>query len=417
MLQINGTGYTINTVVGNGPGKTVSFLLVIDPLIFIKMPQSSEFSGTATSFKESKFDSIIISDLRIHSEYQLDDRPQMSLGWYFSQQMESMFIGRNLYPYKQLNLLKGMGTLADDHYNFTFTINKQKWKGRLVLGDNFIHVPIKFGWLDRTKNSCFYIEEFDTSLCTLQIYKNKYVLQTHNQTEFLFGSEAIQIGFLNNHYNGTRIFGAYPDEIVYTQETLLFFGAGVILLLLWTLVFQDRFSALFGYISTFIVVCIFVRLVVGPAKVIDRILRTNSSNMLWYLYIVGIALIFTAVANIYLISMDRQVQKITQNTLLTFNFIAILIGSTKVCEESILCVLLALAWCPITIRAALCTKNYYVLILLIVFYPLLSLTVVAPFMADIPEISSFAFPASHIFLLLPSLFLLAVPTGNSLSGQ
>jgi hypothetical protein len=410
VLQINGTGFTTNTIVGQGPGKFIAFQLLLNTSIILKTPLTSEYSGTAKFYGNSTFDWITIADSKISGEYEIESASSMSVGWYFSHYDESMFIGRTLYPYMQKNLVRGIGCDCDFNYQFEISINKLKWKSQLVIGDNYIHVPKTFGWLDRTKNICIEFTELDLSLCTLDQKDNKYRLQSYNGTKFLIGTEALNIGLVNNRFSGTRVYGAYPSIIIYTDETLLFFGILVLLFLLWTLVFQDFYSIIFGYLSTFIVTCIQVRLIFGPAKIVDRILRTTTININWYMYIVGITLFLTAGANVFLLKNNcREAHKITENTLLTFTFIALLIGTTNVCEESILCVLLALAWVPITVRAAVLTKNYYIIILLAVFYPLIAITVVQPFMADIPEISSYAWEAANIFLLLPSLFLLAAP--------
>lgn len=363
----------------------------------------------------------------------------LTLGWYANFNPAITVFGSEVFPFIHEKMLLGTGIHVSDNYTGTADLvlpNQTNVSVAVAFlfqeGNESLFLPQFLApYVDRTVATFYSIPALSLKISTMEAGFS-YTIQTWNESYVGIGMAMHQhaMAITYNREQGEVILWTAYDEIVqYSPEIQLFIGFLSLFALAWYLFLlnvdelafrnnndhYDLKSILVSYAGTALSVGVLLRQIVVYDLLI-RIMYVTDTSVFELSLLVASTIAVVAFIHIYTtwnIHMPFEVRRATYDTLLAVSIASIFVGRTEVCEETVLCFVVAVMWMPFQLMSIVRCPGWGRLILLLQFmliYPLVAILLVEPLVATVPELVDYTWPSSQMIMFLPPLLLLGLWT-------
>lgn len=372
----------------------------------------------------------------------------ITLGWYSSQNPVVTLMGPELFPYRHDKMLLGTGVTVEIGAagkargtttlilpNSTVATVPVIFESAFGSDTHTIHLPQSITpTLDRTQNLIYTFPDISLQVSTLDALET-YTLQTWNKSYVSIGMLLPKNGMQKLALTYDReqvlltVWGAYDETILYTPENQIFIVFLSLFALAWYLYFlnadeltfaknserYDLKSIFVSYAGTVLACGVVLRQIFVYA-LFTRMQYVTLTSIFEYSITIACAMAIIAFVHIYTtwdIHTAFELRRATFDTLLVLSVGSIFVGRTEVCEETVLCFVIAAMWTPFQLMSIGRCPGYSRLILLIQFlliYPLVAILLVEPLIATVPELAAYTWPSSQLVMFFPPLLLLGLWT-------
>ena len=430
-LQLNSQNQIVNLEIG---GKFQPMVFNMSEDIFFDITHRTESSYDAGPFV---FDTVYVGaetySVQINSDADINST---SLGWYASNNPFITIMGQEIFPFRHKKMLLGSGIEVSSLYDGQATLvlpNETSIKIHVMFLFNSESIFIPYTLipaLDRTVSNLYSIPYLDLTVSTTESH-NAFTLQGWNESYVGIGMAIHNHGLAITYERGFRrtVWGAYDENINYSPEIQLFIVFLSLYALIWYLFLltidansyrnnnehYELRSILMSYSGTILAVGTVLReLIVYDLYTRMQYVTGTRIYELGLLVISAMGVIaMIHIYTTYNIQMPIELRRASFDTLLALAIASIFVGRTEVREETVLCFVIASMWTPFQLMSVVRCPGWGRLILLLQFmliYPLMTIVLVEPLIATVPELETVTWPASQLIMFLPPLLLLGLWT-------
>jgi hypothetical protein len=297
----------------------------------------------------------------------------------------------------------------------------------LLPDTNIFYFPRSyFSEIDRTLNVMFAFPALELNLGSLEGDLD-FTIQGWDRDRFGLGlAHPNHILALTVDTGQLRAWGGWNEQIQYTTETQLYIFGLAAIALCWYLYLSgidtlmpvhiyDTKSVLLSYVGSFLALLVIVRNLTAY-NLFTRMQYVTPTPIHDYTLFVGPLLALILLVHLYTTwkwSLNLEIRRATFDTILASAVASIFVGRTEICEETVVCLIIAGMWMPFQLMSVVRCPGpgrWLILFQFAALYPLVAIILVEPIISTVPELVDVAWPTSQLIMFLPPLLLLGLWT-------